>query len=157
MHRPHSDKRGSGVGLLYKDSVTIKKTEDGEKESFEFAECNITNASFTARLVVLYRPPYSEDHPVTIATLLAEFSAFMETIILVPEPLIIVGDCNNTSNFLDLLQSFGLTPHEDGHTPDLIITRSFDRVASTNPVILYLCIDTLLKYIAAHGAELRIL
>ena len=133
------------MGLLYKDSVTIKKIEDGEKESFEFAECNITNASFTARLVVLYRPPYSEDHPVTIATFLAEFSAFMETIILVPEPLIIVGDfnihvdcsdnCNDASNFLDLLQSFGLTPHEDGHTPDLIITRSFDRVVSTNPVI----------------------
>ena len=85
--------------------------------------------------------------PVTIATFLAEFSAFMETIILVPEPLIIVGDfnihvdCNDEGNFLDLLQSFGLTQHvtgpthEDGHTLDLIITRSFDRVVSTTGVI----------------------
>lgn len=114
------------MGLLYKDSVTIKKIEDGEKESFEFAEWNITNGSFRARLVVLYRPPYSEDHPVTIATFLAEFSAFMETIILVPEPLITVGDfnihvdcsddCNDASNFLDLLESFGLTQHVTGPT-----------------------------------------
>ena len=150
------------MGLLYKDSVTIKKIEVREKESFEFAEWNITNGSFRARLVVLYRPPYSEDHPVTIATFLAEFSAFMETIILVPEPLIIVGDfnihvdcsdgCNDASNFLDLLQSFGLTQHvtgpthEDGHTLDLIITRSFDKVVSTNPVI-----DT---YVSDHASVL---
>ena len=113
-------------------------------------------------MVVLYRPPYSEDHPVTIATFLAEFSAFMETIILVPEPLIIVGyfkihvdcsdDCNDPFNFLDLLQSFGLTQyvtgptHEDGQTLYLIITRSFDRVVSTDPVI-----DT---YVSDHASVL---
>ena len=50
VQRPSSDKRGGGVGLLYKDSVTIKKIEDGEKESFEFAEWNITKGSFRARL-----------------------------------------------------------------------------------------------------------
>ena len=116
---------------------------------------------FASPFVLLFLP-YSEDHPVTIATFLAEFSAFMETIILVPEPLIIVGDlnihvdcsddCNDASNFLDLLQSFGLTQHvtgpthEDGHTLDLIITRSFDRVVSTNPVI-----DT---YVSDHASVL---
>ena len=61
-------------------------------------------------------------------------------------------DCNDASNFLDLLQSFGLTQHvtgpthEDGHTLDLIITRSFDRVVSTNPVI-----DT---YVSDHASVL---
>ena len=95
-------------------------------------------------------------------TFLAESAAFIETIILVPEPLIIASDfnihidrgndCNDAARFLDILQSMGLTQpvdgptHNDGHTLDLIITRSFDRVISTKPVV-----DT---YVSDHASVL---
>ena len=60
--------------------------------------------------------------------------------------------CIDTSNFLDILQSVGLTQHvtgptrEDGHTLDFIITRSFGGVESTSPVI-----DT---YVSDHASVL---
>ena len=76
------------------------------------------------------------------------------------EPLKILGDfnidvdrgsnCNHAARFIDTLQSMGLTQHvtgpthKDGHTPDLIITRSFERVVSTKPVI-----DT---YVSDHAS-----
>ena len=86
-----------------------------------------------------------------MGTFLAEFAAFVESIILAPEPLIIAGDfsihvdrgneCNDAARFLDILQSMGLAQHvdapthEDGHTLDLIMTRSFDRAISVKPVV----------------------
>ena len=50
-------------------------------------------------------------------------------------------DCINAARFLNILQSMGLTQHvtgptlKDGHTLDLIITRSFDGVVSTKAVV----------------------
>ena len=95
VHRPRTDRAGGGIGrLLYKDAIAVTKIDDGEKESFEFSEWKIASGSFKSRLVILYRPPYSEEHPVSMATFSNEFSAFMESIILVPDPLIIMGNFN---------------------------------------------------------------
>ena len=152
VHHPCSNNRtGGGIDLLYKDTINVMKIDEGEKQSFEFSEWKIGTGSFRSRFIVLYRPPYSEKHPVTMGTFLAEFAAFIESIILAPEPLIVAGnfnihvdcgnDCNDAVRFLDILQLMGLTQHvdgpthEDGHTLDLIITRSFDRLISTKPVV----------------------
>ena len=94
VHRPRTDRAGGGNGLLYKEAIAVTKIDDGEKESFKFSEWKITSGSFKPRLVILYRPPYSEEHPVSTATFFNEFSAFMESIILVLDPLIIMGDFN---------------------------------------------------------------
>ena len=115
VHRPRTGHVGGGLGLLYKDAIVLSKVEDGEKESFEFSEWRIVIGTFTSRLVLLYRPPYSEEHPVSMATFLSEFSGFMESIILAPEPLIILGDfnihmhvdrgsdCNDAAQFIEIL------------------------------------------------------
>ena len=94
VHRPRTGRVGGGLGLLYKYAIAVSKVEDGEKESFEFSEWRIATGIFKSRLVLLYRPPYSEEHPVSMATFLSEFSGFMESIILAPEPLIILGNFN---------------------------------------------------------------
>lgn len=81
-----------------------------------------------------------------MVTFFNEFSAFMESIALIPDPLIIIGDfnihvdhgtdCITAARFLNILRSMGFTQHvtgpthKNGHTLDLIITRSFDRVVS---------------------------
>lgn len=54
-----------------------------------------------------------------MATFISDFSGFMESIILAPELLIILGDfnihvdrgsnCNDAARFIDTLQSMGLT------------------------------------------------
>ena len=81
---------------------------------------------------------------------LDDFASYMESIILTPEPLIITGDfnihVNNTNDsdaceFLDLLASLGLKQHvigpthEGGHTLDLVITRQYDQVIKSAPMI----------------------
>ena len=68
----------------------------------------------------MYRPPYSQNHPVTINTFLEEFSEYLESIILLSEPLCLTGDFNihvddpNDSaadHFRELLESMSLTQH----------------------------------------------
>ena len=130
--------------------------------------------SFQSRLIVLYRPPYSEEHPVTMGTFLAEFATFVESIILAPEPLIIAGDfnihvdrgndCNDAARFLDILRSMGLTQHvnglthdENGHTLDFIITRSFDGAISTKPVVDTHVSDQVKGYLFAGTSQLTLL
>ena len=117
--------------------------------------------SFRARLSIIYHPPYSAQHPVTRNTFMDEFTTNLESIILVPEPLIVTGDLNihvNDANdpdaceFLDLLVSMGLkqhvkgSTHEAGHTLDLVITREHDDVIKSVPVI-----D---RFISDHAAVL---
>ena len=90
-----------------------------------------------------------------------DFASYMEIIILTPEPLIITGDfnihVNNTNDsdaceFLDLLVSLGLKQyvigptHEGDHTLDLMITRQYDQVINSAPMI-----D---RFISDHAAVL---
>ena len=90
-------------------------------------------------VIIVYRPPYSHTHPVTISTFITEFANLLESIVLLNEQLLICGDFNihvNASNddnaikFKDLLEFMSLVQHvrepthEHGNTFDLIITRS---------------------------------
>ena len=112
-------------------------------------------------LSIIYRPPYSNLHPVSLKTFFDEFASYMESIILTPEPLIITGDFNihvnkvndsDACEFLDLLPSLGLKQHvigpthEGGHTLDLVITRQYDQVIKSAPLI-----D---RFISDHAAVL---
>lgn len=105
--------------------------------SFEYSEWSVVSGSFWLRLVVVYRPPYSPNHPVTTSVFIAEFAQFLESVVMVAEPLVITGDFNihvnvrsdnDSLRFLDLLQSMGLIQHVDfpthisGNTLDLLIT-----------------------------------
>ena len=121
------------------------------RRPLEFSEWRLTQGSFRARLVILYRPPYSAKHPATLRMFFDDFTVFLESIILSPEPLIITGDFNIHVNqtdvdseameFLDILESMGLkqhvimATHENGHTLHLLITRQYENVISGIPGI----------------------
>ena len=80
---PRTRRCGGGIGLLYKDSLRVTKVRNGEEESFEYCELLVQiSSSLKIRVVIVYRPPHSEDHRVPVVTFLSEFSSYMESIIL---------------------------------------------------------------------------
>lgn len=111
---------GGGTGLLFKDSIYVSNIASGSKSSFEFSAYLLSSGSFRLRLAIVYRPPYSQNHPVTISTFLEEFSEYLESIILSSEPLCLIGDLNvhvdvasysAAESFRELLESMSLTQH----------------------------------------------
>ena len=95
-----------------------------------------------------YRPPYSGNHKVPSSTFFNEFSEYLESVVLCSEQLIAVGDFNfhiyvqndnDAVTLLNTLESFGLEQyvaaptHTVGHTLDLIITRSSDKLINVSP------------------------
>lgn len=150
VNQNRADRKGGGTGLLFKKNIEVKKIDAGEKTSFEFSEWCVCYNSFKVRLSIIYRPPYSSVHPVTVNTFLQDFSVYLESVILTSEPLIILGDFNihvcpattpEAVEFLDLLTSMGLKQHvtqpthEAGNTLDLVITREHDTVIRGSPKI----------------------
>ena len=149
LDQPRTDRPGGGTGLIFRDSLLITKIDAGVKISFEFSEWIVTSSfSRSLRIVILYRPPYSDQHKVTTEKFLMDFSTYLETLLLVKEELLIVGDFNihvDISNdvdaikFLDLLDSVGLQQHikkpthVHGHTLDLVITRSSAGIIQSQP------------------------
>ena len=140
---------GCGTGIMNRDSLNVKRIDGGEHESFEFSEWMVSGRSTKKlRVVIIYRPPYSEDHPVTVLTFCSEFANYMESILLSKEQLLIVGDMNihvddasdaDARNFLDLLESLGLQQHVrgpthiHGHTLDLFVTRLAENIILDTP------------------------
>ena len=143
-----SGRAGGGIALIYKSTLSLVKVAASEKTSFQFVEYTIfsdlRSGADKIKLLLIYRPPYSTAHRVTVATFLDEFPNYLEPIILSPEPLVITGDMNihvddpndpDAIKFLDLLNTYGLTQHINththrlGHTLDLIITHVSDTLA----------------------------
>lgn len=89
-----SQRIGGGIGLMYRVNLQISRTDSGEKRSFEFCECNVKNLSTPLKIIDIYRPPYSEVHPVSPNVFFEEFSAYLENIVMCPEVLLISGDFN---------------------------------------------------------------
>ena len=88
------NRRGGGTALLFRESLNFQKIAARELRSFEYLELIVSSGTFKVRLVILYRPPYSPLHPVTTSTFLADFTDYLETLILSTEPLVITGDFN---------------------------------------------------------------
>ena len=146
---PRFGRRGHGTGLVYRSSLGITKVDAGEKASFEFSEWIVTSPSLhNLRLVIIYRPPYSDEHRVSTNVFFTEFSNYLESILLSKEQLPITGHFNIHVDFvdnpdslklLDLLESVGLRQHVTqpthvhGHTLDLFITRHSDQIVQDPP------------------------
>ena len=105
-------------------------------------------SSHDLRIIIVYRPPYSGNHKVPSSTFFNEFSEYLESVVLCSEQLIAVGDFNfhiyvqndnGAVTLLNTLESFGLEQyvaaptHTVGHTLDLIITRSSDKLINVSP------------------------
>ncbi|CAB3999943.1 Hypothetical predicted protein, partial [Paramuricea clavata] len=85
--RPH--RIGGGTGILARDSLVIKQARAGIFNSFEYSEYIIVSGSSRVRLVVIYRPPYSFNHPATVNMFITEFADFLESVVMTIEPLLI--------------------------------------------------------------------
>ena len=171
LDQPRTDRPGAGTGLIFRDSLLIKKIDAGVKSSFEFSEWIVTSSfSKSLRIVILYRPPYSDQHKVTTENFLMDFSTYLEALLLVKEELLIVGDFNihvDISNdvhaikVLDLLDSVGLQQHikkpthVHGHTLDLVITRSSAGLFKVNPMLIVFSQIMLLYCVNCSHPDLR--
>ena len=113
------------------------------------SEWLIIAGSRRLRIIVVYRPGYSVDHPITSIVFFNEFSEYLESILMSNEPLLITGDFNfhmdvlsnpDTICFNDLLDSVGLIQHVKlptripGHTLDLFISRQSDDIMNSEPL-----------------------
>ena len=149
-------RKGGGIALLLNETINARKVDRVERRSFEFGEWILKYGSSKLRVIVIYCPPYSAARPVTSSVFLDEFSVYLESVVMSPEPLLINGDLNihvnvsrdpDGSRFLELLTSMGLEQHVDkpthisGHTLDLIITRCSDSLLGVRPITDYLISD----------------
>jgi len=147
---------GGGIPLLLNEAIDARKVDSGERRSFEFGEWILKHGSSKLRVIVIYRIPYYAAHPVSTSVFLDEFPAYLESVVMSPEPLLITGDFNihvdvpndkDAARFLELLTSMGLEQHVDkpthisGHTLDLIITRCSNSLLFAKPIADYLFSD----------------
>ena len=148
---PRTDQwKGGGTALVCCSNFTVEKICPRDWSSFEISEWTLENErSSRLRLSIIYRPPYSAYHPVTVSVFLNEIAEYLESVILCSEPVMICGDFNihadnpadhNTVALYDLFNSMGLKQHVDsptqvhGHVLDLIVTRSSDNIILDTPV-----------------------
>ena len=123
-------------------------SDGNEKQSFEFSEWTVRAHQYVIKVVSVYRPPYSIDHPISSSVFFEEFSTYPEDMVTAPGILLIAGDfnfhvdclCDNDAkNFAEILQTYGLQQHvqvpthESGHILDLIITRSNNDITVSSP------------------------
>jgi hypothetical protein len=75
-----AERRGGGTGLMFRDSLNVKKVDGGEHDSYKFSEWLVSESSSSKlRVVITYRPPYTEEHPMTVTTFCNEFARYLET------------------------------------------------------------------------------
>ena len=136
------------MGLIFCDSLCVKKVETGEKSSFEISEWTVTMVSNCICLFIIYRPPYSDKRIFPTTVFFREFSDYLESVLLCNEQILFTGDFNihidnprdsDAIKFADLLESFAVqqhvkgSTHKEGHTLDLIITRCSEIVLAAPP------------------------
>ena len=130
--------RGGGLGLLVKNNIKVKLGSADQYSSFESGLFNLTIVDFNLMLIMIYRPPYTPQHAVSVAVFLDEFSDLLSSVMLQNNRCLFVGDFNIYVNdmvdyvaasFNDLLNSFALcqvvtqSTHMSGNILDLIIHR----------------------------------
>ncbi len=163
LHRLHN--KAGGLGILHHANLKATVKDKGNHSSYQYMDMYIPCGANSARLLLIYRPPYHhKSNPVPVTTFFKEFSTHMESMLPVPQNLCITGDFNihmdlldiqedsNMSDsvkqswrtacqFNDILQSLGLKQHivgpthQSGHTLDLLITRSEDTFLHGPPVV----------------------
>ena len=136
LHKPRLHATGGGVGLLFKDTMKINTSLCDAFQTFEFMDVRV-RGRVQLRVLVVYRPPEP-----TYALFFEEFSRLLERILAESSGhILLIGDFNfhvndttdgyanrfnNILNAFDLKQHVRDKTHKDGHTLDLVITRSDD-------------------------------
>ena len=94
LDHPRSSHQGGGTGLIFRDFLSVRQYAAGEFQSFEYSEWKITSGTRRIHLIIVYRPPYSEVHPITTSVFLSEFADYLESTVLCTDQLLVTGDFN---------------------------------------------------------------
>lgn len=153
---PRSSRQGGGLGILHKRDYNVSLLCNYEFNSFECAEFKISMISDYFICIYIYRPPYSQSHPVTVSSFLSEFEEYLEKTLTEHKDPIIMGDFNihinklddpNTKTFNHILSACGLQQHvqspthNSGNTLDLLITTITSRYQIQKPHVGYFLSD----------------
>ena len=129
--------------------MNFRNVYSDEKASFEVSELLVSFGSTHVRTVVVYRPPYSEDYPITNGVFFHKFAEYLESVVMSSDKLLIIGDFNfhmdvptnpNNEHSTDPLDTMGLVQHVKqathlrGHILDHIITRQSDEFVAEEPL-----------------------
>ncbi len=133
-----SSNNGGGVAMLFKTPLKmLRKQLDYVYTTFEHV--HITDRSNSINFVIVYRPPPSTENGFTHFMFLDEFDNFICHVSLLPGKIILLGDFNvhwdnptewdvshfsTTTYSANLIQHVTGPTHENGHTIDLVFTRT---------------------------------
>ena len=81
----------------------LRRVEAGEKSSFEFSEWTVTTVSNCIRLVIIYRPPYSDKCKIPTTVFFREFSDHLESVLLSKEQILFAGDLRYLATIATLI------------------------------------------------------
>ena len=150
--RPYN-KRGGGVGVVYKSCLTLTVNDTsvyGNYTHFEYMSCGIKSETQLIQLNIIYRPPPSAQNGFRNSVFFDEWEFFLEKLSTVPHEQIITGDLNfhldvsenvDTKRFIALLETYGFiqhvkgATHKLGHTLDILITRMASTILTSPPTI----------------------
>ena len=144
--------KGGGVGVIYKDSISVKHVtnEDGKYEQFEMMKCEVTlSTSYKFILLVVYRPGPTSVNKLKVSKFWEEWSEMMSGYAASHKEVIIVGDLNfhldnkedrKAKRLTSILEGFGFHQHitlptrVSGHTVDVLITKKESSVICATDV-----------------------
>ena len=125
-----------------KERINVSNVYSEEKTSFEVSEWLVSFGPTRVRTVIMYRPPYSEDHSITAGVFFHEFAEYLESVIMSSDfnfHMYVPTDPNNI-HFRDLLDAMGLVQHVKqpthihDHTLDIIVTCQSDDFVAEEPL-----------------------
>ena len=131
--------RGGGIAIVHTSNIKVNGSNNGARQSFEYAVWKLKYNHTTTSIIAIYRPPYSERNKSSIASFCEDFSDFLSEVMAEETHVIVAGDfnihINNTEDsnarlFLERMDSLGLHQHvsgptqKSGNTLDLIFTEA---------------------------------
>ena len=138
-HVPRKNRRGGGIGFLYRSIFTVTVSNKQAMSPFEFMDIDVSSHNTYIKLVIVYRPPPSNKNKLTFADVIREFTPFIEHYAMSSSRFAILGDFNihwdkpsdsHVKRFMELIDSLNIIQHVqepthiDGHIIDLIFTRA---------------------------------
>ena len=66
--------RGGDVALITKSNLTITSLVIDKPSSLEVSKCRLSLPGKNITIIIIYRPPYSTNYPVTIVMFIDEFT-----------------------------------------------------------------------------------
>ena len=142
--QPRNQRKGGGIGCLYKSKLMVKKLESPiASKSFEHLVLSLEISGKHIIILLIYRPEPSAKNRYTMSEFFNDFSQLLANYHCSNQELLITGDFNlhinkpnlpNVLRFNEILETFGLVQHIKGpthiggNTLDLVITRGGSKI-----------------------------